>query len=493
MKMRTTFWIVLACQLLIMPVWTLAVEPGIKTVAASLEAPRKRETCKVCGMYIDEYIKSAAELTYKDGSKAFTCGVACMLREVEDAGGISAFQSVKVHDWVSGNLVDAETATYVVGSKVIPDMVPNYIAFANRSEAEAFAVKEGGDVIGFNIAYEDISPVGTTAPFRLRTAVTPGAGNFSVGMVYGYTTKDSVKNGSGSSDPTQFIYGNRAQPQAPHDSHVHMQALTVNYSPTDNLALFMNIPWFERRASTLTQSAANQPRAFNETLAEENGIGDIAIEGRYNFWRSTRWDKFASLLLGVSLPTGEFNGDRTRSAPLSTATFNRYLVSRSAGMQLGKDTATFTGGLLYSERWKDFWLHLSALHTVNPENGYQFKYGDVTTGGLALHYTPNYDLMLGVEIDSSYTQKNEDLGYQVGNSGGVVTNLAFVGDYRFLNAFGGNFKLRGSVGLPIYEDLNSLRVVTNRNTGAFLTQVQPGDGFFGNLAIQWTFRDAPNY
>ena len=146
---------------------------------------------------------------------------------------MSAFQSVKVHDWVSGELVDAETATYVLGSNVIPDMVPNYIAFANREEAEAFVAKQGGEIIDFNIAYDDISPVGTTAPFRIRTAVTPGAGNFSVGMVYGYTEKNQIKVGSNSEDPTHFIQSNPAQPRAPKEMQVHQQALTFNYSPTD--------------------------------------------------------------------------------------------------------------------------------------------------------------------------------------------------------------------------------------------------------------------
>ncbi|MGZ8152136.1 MAG: nitrous oxide reductase accessory protein NosL [Methylovulum sp.] len=91
----------------------------------SADEHHERPSCRVCGMYIDQYQKSAAELVYKDGRKESTCGVACMLREVEDAGGMSAFQSVKVHDWVSGELVDAQSATYVLGSKVIPDMVPN--------------------------------------------------------------------------------------------------------------------------------------------------------------------------------------------------------------------------------------------------------------------------------------------------------------------------------------------------------------------------------
>ncbi|MFI3158092.1 MAG: nitrous oxide reductase accessory protein NosL [Methylococcaceae bacterium] len=442
----------------------------------SAEEMHKRESCRVCGMYIDQYQKSAAELVLKDGTMEHTCGVACMLREVEDAGGISAFKSVQVHDWVSGKLVDAQTATYVIGSKVIPDMVPNYIAFAKRDEAEAFAAKEGGEVIDFNIAYDDVSPVGTTAPFRLRTAVTPGKGNFSAGMVYGYMQKDNLKIGSNGADPNSFIRNNVAQPKAPKEMQVQQQALTLNYSPTDDLALFMNVPWFEKRLGTLTQAT---PGKFGEATDNTNGLGDISLEGRYNLWRSTRWDKFATVLLGTSLPSGHFNGNRDATGAL-----------QAAGLQLGKGTATFTGGLLYSERWKNFWLHASALYNVNPENDDNFAFGDVATAGLALHYTPNYNWMIGIEMDAGYTEKNADRGIKVGNSGGTVTNLAFVSDYRFLNALGGNFKLRGSVGLPVYEDLNSQKAKNAR--GAF-QQVQPGDGFFGNLSVIWTFRAAPDY
>jgi nitrous oxide reductase accessory protein NosL len=444
----------------------------------SAEETHPRESCRVCGMYIDRYEKSAAELVLKDGTTEHTCGVACMLREVTDAGGISAFKSVKVHDWVSGKLVDAETATYVLGSKVIPDMVPNYIAFAKREEAEAFAAKEGGEVIDFNIAYEDVSPVGTTAPFRIRTAVTPGAGNFSAGIVYGYQQKDDLKIGSNAVDPNSFIHGNKAQPKAPKEMQVQQQALTLNYSPTDNLALFMNVPWFEKRMSTLTQPT---PGKFGETVDNENGLGDISLEGRYNLWRSTRWDKFATVLLGTSLPTGHFDGARDAST---------HLISQPPGLQLGKGTATFRGGMLYSQRWKDFWLHTTAIYDVNPENGDNFAFGDVATTGLALHYTPNYNWMFGVEMDASYTEKNTDRGVKIGNSGGTVTNLAFVSDYRFLNALGGNFKLRGSIGLPIYEDLNYKKATNPR--GQF-EQVQLGNGYFANLSVVWTFRAAPTY
>lgn len=294
--------------------------------------------------------------------------------------------------------------------------------------------------------------------------------------MYGYNQKDGIKNGTNSINPGSFIGSNKAQPQAPKEMQMHQQALTFNYSPTDDLALFMNIPWFEKSMSTFSQKS---PGLITDGTSNKAGLGDIALEGRYNIWRSTRWDKFASVLLGVTLPTGHFDGNRIAGA------------LQPAGLQLGTGTATFTGGLLYSQRWHDFWLHTTALYKVNPENSDKFAYGDVASIGMGLHYTPDYNLMVGVEVDASYTEKSKDRGLIVANSGGTAVNLAFVSDYRFLNAFGGNFKLRGSVGLPIYEDLNA-NPMLNAKKQPF-TQVQLGEGFFANIAVMWTFRDSPQH
>jgi hypothetical protein len=310
-------------------------------------------------------------------------------------------------------------------------------------------------------------------------------------MVYGYMQKDQIKIGSNGEDPTHFIQSHPAQPQAPKEIVVHQQSLTLNWSPTDDLALFMNVPWFEKKFTRLTQTQPAvrpgrpiAPGVFGETTDYENGLGDITMEGRYNLWRSTRWDKFATILLGTTLPTGHFDGNLV-------GTGANVGIGQAAGLQLGKGTATFTGGMLYSQRWKDLWFHSSALYTVNPENDDDYAYGDVVTGGVALHYTPNYNLMVGIEMDASYTAESQYRGFDIGNSGGTVTNLAFVSDYRFLNAFGGNFKLRGSVGLPIYEDLYS-KTLNNSNRRGTQQQVQLGDGFFANISLVWTFRAAPD-
>jgi nitrous oxide reductase accessory protein NosL len=465
-----------------MVMMSLFTLPSAEAWAAELQ---KRDSCRVCGMYIDNYQKTAAELVTKDGKQEFTCGVACMLREVEDAGGLSAFSSVKVHDWVTGELTDAESATYVIGSKVIPDMVPNYIAFTNRDEAESFVAKEGGKAMTFAMAFEDVSPVGTTAPFRIRTAVTPGKGNFSVGLVYSIVEKDELRVGSNHVDSEAFINSNPAQPKAPGEARTHQEALFFNYSPLDQLALFLNVPFMERMANTFVRNPDTGQVSGKDDHA--NGFGDIALEGRYNVWRSTCWDKFVTLLIGTSIPTGDFD-----SARALDAVSGRQLVVKPPSLQLGKGVPTFRGGLLYSQRWKKVWFHGSFVYDINPENFSDFSFGDVGTLGVALHYTPNYDVMLGVEMDASYAGKNEDQGFAIGNTGGISSNVAFVLDWRFANAFGGNFKLRGAAGFPMYEDLN-FKDAVNPKSGKPIQQVQLGGGFFANVGIQWTFRSAPHY
>lgn len=468
----TLIWIV--CLFLFIPAHLKAEEAH--------QHEHERESCRVCGMYIDLYWKTAGVLKYKDGRGDFSCGVACLLRIVDEEGGVDAFESVQVHDWVTGELIDANKAYYVLGSEVIPDMIPNYIAFAEREEAEAFIKKEGGSMMDFGFAYTDVSPVGTTAPFRIRTAVTPGKGTFNIGIVYGHTWKDNVQMGTNDINPGDFIGANPAQPRAPRELIAHQQALILNYAVTDRFSLFMNIPWFERSVKTLNRT----PNGITGMAAEGNSLGDITLESRYNFWRSDMYNHFASILLGTTFPTGRF--DNTLSATPDPVTKTR-LTATSPALQFGKDVPTVTGGLLYSYRLKKFWFHGSALYNVNPKNDSDFAFGDVLSGGVAFHYTPNYDLMLGVEVDANHTWKNEDQGHKIGNTGGTVTNLALVGDYRFLNAFGGNFKLRSSIGLPIYEDLNSRHVILSP-TRQF-DQVQLGGGFFANVAIQWTYRKSP--
>lgn len=445
-------------------------------IPSFVRAGEERKSCQVCGMWIDLYQRTECELAYNDGKTEHVCGVACMLRVVQEKG-VDSFQSIRVKDWNKGTDLDARNAWYSIGSQLIPDMIPNFIAFSDRNDAEAFAAEKGGEVISFVSAMETISPRGQTQPFRIRQAVTPGKGTLGFGIVYAYMLKDRVVIGTDSQDPESFINNNPAQPRAPKKMETQSQTLVMNYGITDRLAMQMNLPYFEKSMETLVR----QGKQVSTVNSNNDGIGDLGGELRYNLWRSVYYDKFFTLLAGGSLPTGDFDGTRSYNSALKTD-----LISTPPGMQTGTGTPAYFGGLLYSQRWEAFWFHAQALYRNIPSNGDDYNFGDEFQGGMAVHYTPNYNWMLGLEMDLSNTSKNEDRGIEIGNTGGTRSNLAFVFDWRFLNALGGNFNLRGSVGLPVYEDLNSQNFVNA--AGQNYTQAQIGEGFFANLIINFNTR-----
>lgn len=459
----------------------------------------RKHQCRVCGMNIAEYKRTAGRLVYKDGTAEYSCGVACTLRMVEDEGGLGAFQSVIVHDWNTGKEINLADAWFVVGSDVIPDMIPNYIAFESRDAAEKFMKLKGGEIMNYALAFEDTSPRGNTVPFRVRTAVTPGRNSFGVGVIYGYDQKSNVLVGTSSIDPGHFIGGNPSQPKTPNVLQIQMQSLNFNWAPTDRMALFMNLPWSERQVTGYQRQAVLNPATGKpvkdpvtgvtqtkivNTTSTAAGIGDMQLEMRYNLWRSRHFDKWFTTLVGTTLPTGNFNDLRQ----LDLATGNQ-IVAQAPGMQLGKGTATLYGGLVYSQRWQEFWFHGNLFYQVNPENNDHYSYGDVSTAAIGLHYTPNYNLVLGIEMDAIYADKNRDGSIRINNTGGTTANIAGVFDWRMFNTAGGNVNLRGAMGTPFYQDLNYKDI--SSPLGGTARQVQLGGGFFANIAITYNTRFAP--
>lgn len=422
------------------------------------EAHDQRPSCAVCGMYIDEFRDTSTELTSKDGIKSEACGVACMLRIVNDSGGPDAFSELTVHDWNTKAPVPADDAAYVIGSRVIPDMVPNIIAFKSREEAEAFIEKEGGAALNFTQALLSISPMGMTMPTRIKQAVISPKGALAVGGGYMLMTMDKVQLGAESVDPLDFVQ-RPGQMMGPKKMTSEAEMVMINYSLTDDLSLGITEAYFEKKMESYKMGGK-----VTETT-RNYGMGDVDVSLRYGLWKDVYYSKFFSLLAGATLPTGEFE---------------KEFINMS-GLQIGTGSFTYTGGLLYSQRYSDFWLHSMATYTGVNENSDDFKFGDTTRFGLALHYTPNYDVMTGLEVDGAFFEKDEFNSTDVDNSGGFRSNVAATVQWRFLTAFGGNFSVRATGGLPIYEDINHFKVGQSE-------KVKMGSGYFVNALISFSRR-----
>jgi nitrous oxide reductase accessory protein NosL len=425
---------------------------------ALAEKGEGRHSCKVCGMYIDQYEHTAAILTLKNGEKTETCGVADMIRIINDQGGPDAFSSIMVHDWKSRELIPAAEATYVIGSKVIPDMTPNIIAFKNKEDAEAFRAEEGGELLSFTQALLSISPMMMTMPTRIKTAVLPPKGALGVGVGYMHMMMDKVKLGSESVDPLDFVR-RPGQMMGPRKMTSDAEMLMLNYSITDNLSVGITEAYYDKKMETYTKGGKATQTTRNE------GFGDIDVTFRYNLWKNVYYSKFFTLLAGTTLPTGDFKKD---------------LVTMS-GLQNGAGAFTFTGGLLFSHRYKDFWFHYLAGYTGVFENGDDYKFGDTTRLGAAVHYTPSYSVMAGIEVDCAWAAKDRYLDMDVDNTGGFRSNLTGVAEWKFLTAFGGNFSIRASGGGPIYEDLNHYSVNGSE-------KVKVGGGYFVTGTVNFSKR-----
>jgi len=397
----------------------------------------ERESCKLCGMYIDLYQKTSAILTSKDGSVEKTCGGADMLRLVGEEGGVNAFASVIVHDWASGREVAAADATYVIGSNLIPDMIPNVIAFADASGAKAFMAEHGGAALTFDQALQAISPMGMTMPNRVLSAVPQPKGSSNFGVGYMTMKMDTLKMGSHDVSVAEFKAATPASVRMiPKKMESSGTMFMANYGITDQLSLAAKIANLDKTMTSEMKMNGAQK------VTENNGFTDLDLKLRYNLWRDDYYSKFVTLMINVTLPTGEFD------TSFANATTNM------PGLQMGTDSVNLGGGVLGSLRFGDFWVHGELSFLVNPENSDNYDFGDVAKAGVAFHYTPNYDVMLGLELDATDTGKNEFNGVTMENSGGQAVTLTAVGSWRFLSALGGNFTVSGSYGRPLYQDVN---------------------------------------
>jgi len=353
---------------------------------------------------------------------------------------------VIVHDWISGKEIAADKATYIIGSDLVPDMTPNVIAFADQSEAEAFRAEHGGKPISFSPVLLAVSPMGMTMPNRVNSAVPPIKGSLSVGVGYMSMAMDNLKMGSDEVSVAEFKLATPAAvkmiPRKMESSGTMMMA---NYGISDRMALTAKI-------AELDKTMTSEKKMSGTVVTENSGITDLDLKLRYNLWRDDYYSKFVTLMAITTLPTGDFDTD----------------FITMPGLQMGTGSVNLGAGLLGSIRFGDFWIHGELSRLVNRENSDDYDFGDVSKLGAALHYTPNYDLMLGLELDATDTGKNEYRGVTVDNSGGRAVTLTAVGSWRFLSALGGNFTVNGSYGAPLYQNVNWYGLETHYSGTAML-------------------------
>jgi nitrous oxide reductase accessory protein NosL len=125
----------------------LLVSFGTVCLAADkVEAP---DSCKHCGMDRTKFAHSRMIVTYSDGSSTGTCSINCVVTDLKETK--KEVKSFQVADYNTKKLIDAKTATWVIGGtkKGVMTKTAKW-AFAEKADAAAFIKANGGTLAGFD-------------------------------------------------------------------------------------------------------------------------------------------------------------------------------------------------------------------------------------------------------------------------------------------------------------------------------------------------------
>ena len=133
---------------------------GLSALAQTAEDIKRYPNCKYCGMDREKFNYSRMLTVYSDGSEFGSCSLHCAA--VDLAANIGkAPQAMKVADYNTKNLIDAEKAYWVMGGDKPGVMTRNgKWAFEKERDARAFIKENHGKLAGFEdvmkAAYEDM-------------------------------------------------------------------------------------------------------------------------------------------------------------------------------------------------------------------------------------------------------------------------------------------------------------------------------------------------
>ncbi len=153
-----------------------ALGPG--TGFAQEDIERHRD-CASCGMDRKAYGYSRMMIVFRDGGSIGVCSLHCAIVELDRTPGREA-ESLLVADRNTRRLVDAQTATWVVGGRKPGVMTkqPKW-AFATAAAAEAFVKANGGAIVPFAkavaAARAELAPAAAPAPGDAAPLPKPGA------------------------------------------------------------------------------------------------------------------------------------------------------------------------------------------------------------------------------------------------------------------------------------------------------------------------------
>jgi nitrous oxide reductase accessory protein NosL len=324
-------------------------------------------SCAVCGMKVTDTSRSRARIVYTDGKQEEFCNFRCALVQMQRYPERKR-ESLLVADHATGSLIDAASATWVVGGEAPGPMGSTANrAFAREEEAREFAREHGGDVMPFDAAVERLAVkvdgegghphdhhshsghgmdhmdhMGNGAQMIYNPGFaddiyhTHPAGMWMTTFKYMHMKMKGLRDGT-TNIPVSAVVPMTGTTyrymMAPTEMTMDMQMLMVMYGVTDRFTL-MGMANYQRNKMDMVMNMGMGGGNKAEPPMTASGIGDTELRGIFKISESFTGS------LGLGIPTG----DITQEFQTMGQTFRMPY-----DMQLGSGTVDLKPSLTFSQ------------------------------------------------------------------------------------------------------------------------------------------------
>ena len=439
------------------------------------------KTCKICGMDLAYAAKSRMTIVYTDGSAVEVASLHCAVTEMKQNKD-KQIKSLMVADYLTGKMIDAWTATWVVGGekKGVMTSVAKW-AFARENDAQKFVKENGGKVTTFDqamkVAEEEVAREMGTAPTCLcqgpggQLLLNPAfgddiyhthpAGAWMVNYKYMYTNMGGLRAGNNNVDTHSVGWmSNKAYNymMIPTSMSMNMHMLMVMYGVTDRLTLMGEATYIANNMEMQMNMGMGMPYMTQPPMHTE-GVGDTELRGIYGI------NKYLVGSLGLSVPTGSIKQTINMMGMEFRAPYD---------MQLGSGTYDLKPALTYNSlsndaKWNWGGQAMYTYHISKNSEGYSLGDSIKVTSWLQRAFGPAATwLRLAFNDTGRISGQDAEIQKILDPMMGVPTPDADPRNYggqRLDGLIGASIKT-GALsfgvegGVPIYQYLNGLQLKT---------------------------------
>jgi hypothetical protein len=250
---------------------------------------------------------------------------------------------------------------------------------------------------------------GGTGAIVTDSAVPLEPGQWSLGTRYDYQAVNQLGS-------EKLIALREADPDA--DLHsvksVTTISLTGAYGLTENFTLGFTLPYVDR--NDVVEPEEEDGEIEISSLGDSNGIGDLKVYGLWRFFGDDGAGANASLLAGLSTPTGKDDAYSPEGERLEQE------------FQPGSGAWDPFAGVAYSQMFGRYGIDVSSTYTFVNEGAQDTNLGDLLTYNAAVSYALTPDASVGwglvLELNGLWRDQLEQNGDTEPNSGGNWLSVA---------------------------------------------------------------------